>query len=80
MANAIQPQLAQAAREVTDAQDHSETDDPLTEFRTYAVALRNGLYQDRPLNEMEFLFMDNQFHVVEMAYLRWKRKHGNVGH
>ena len=80
MANAIQPQLAQAAREVTDAQDLSETDNPLREFGTCAVTLRNVLYQDRPLNEMEFLFMENHFRLVEMAYLRWKRKHGNVRH
>ena len=80
MADAIQPQLAQAAREVTDAQDHSETDNPLREFGTCAVALRNVLYQDRPLNEMEFLFIENHFRIVEMAYLRWKRKHGNVRH
>jgi hypothetical protein len=39
------------------------------------MALRNVLYQDRPLNEAEFLFVDNHFHVVQMAYLRWKRKH-----
>jgi hypothetical protein len=80
MADATQTQLAQAAREVTDAQDHSDTDDPLREFGACAVALRKVLYQDRPFNEMEFLFMENHFRVVEMAYLRWKRKHGNVGH
>jgi hypothetical protein len=38
--------------------------------------LRNMLYQDRPLNGAEFVFIDNHFQVLEMAYLRWKRKHG----
>ena len=28
--------------------------------------------QDRPLNEREFLFIDNHFQVLQMAYLRWK--------
>jgi len=39
------------------------------------VALRDVLYQDRSLTEAEFLFMDNHFQVLQMAYLRWKRKH-----
>ena len=72
---AIEPLFAQPAREVADAKDQHETDNPLREFGKCAVALRNVLYQDRSLNEGEFLFMDNQFQVLQMAYLRWKRKH-----
>ena len=30
------------------------------------------------LSEGEFHFMENQIWVLEMAYLRWKRKHGNM--
>jgi hypothetical protein len=28
------------------------------------------------LNEEECLFMDKQFQVLQIAYLRWKRVHG----
>ncbi len=38
------------------------------EFGKCAVALREILYQDRPLTEAEFLFMDNHFQVLGMAY------------
>jgi hypothetical protein len=44
-------------------------------FGECAVALRDILYQDVPLSEAECLHIDNHFHVLEMAYLRWKRKH-----
>ena len=44
-------------------------------FGECAVALRDILYQDAPLNDAECLHIDNHFHVLEMAYLRWKRKH-----
>ena len=27
----------------------------------------------------EFLFMENHFRVLEMAYHRWKKKHGSMG-
>jgi hypothetical protein len=47
----------------------------LKRFAEYAVAMRNILYQDRALSEAEYLFMDNHFRVMEMAYLRWKEKH-----
>jgi hypothetical protein len=45
------------------------------EFGKCAVALRNEQDQDRALNEVEMLFIENHFHVVQMAYLRWKQKH-----
>jgi hypothetical protein len=44
---AVQPLLAQPAREVADAKDHNETDDSLREFVKCAAALRNVLDQDR---------------------------------
>ena len=72
---AVETLLAQTAREVADAKDTNETDDTLREFGKCAVALRNVLYQDRALNTMELHFMDNHFQVLQMAYLRWKRKH-----
>ena len=49
------------------------------EFVKSAVALRTVRHQDRPLSQEEFLFIENHFRVLEMAYLRWKRKHGNMG-
>ena len=75
---AVEPLLVQPAREVADAKEHNETDHTLREFGKCAVALRNVLYQDRVLNEVEFLFIENHFQVVQMAYLRWKRKYSNV--
>jgi hypothetical protein len=72
---AVETLLAQTAREVVDAKEHNDTDHTLMEFGKCAVDLRNVLYQDRALNEVEFLFIENHFQVVQMAYLRWKRKH-----
>jgi hypothetical protein len=71
----VEPLLAQTADKVGDVKDKNQTDNTLREFGKCAVALRNVLYQDRPLNEVEFLFMDNYFLVLQMAYYRWKRKH-----
>jgi hypothetical protein len=75
---AVETLFAQTAREVVDANDHNETDNTLREFGKCAVALRNVLYQDRALNELEFLFIENHFQVLQMVYLRWKRKHTGV--
>jgi hypothetical protein len=72
--------LHQTTREAADLKDNEEPDITLREFGKCAVALRNVLYQDGSLNEAEFLFMDNHFQVLHMAYLRWKRQHGNIGH
>jgi hypothetical protein len=68
-------QLPRTAREMADAKDTNETDNTLRKFRKYAEALREVLYQDRPLDETEFRFIDNHFQVLQMAYFRWKRKH-----
>jgi hypothetical protein len=77
---AVETLVAQPAREMAEAKDQNETDNPLREFGKCAVALRHVLHQDRALNEVEFNFIDNHFQVLEMAYFRWKRKHGNIGH
>ena len=71
----VETLLAQPAREVPDAKDNNETDNRLREFGKCAVALRNVLHQDGSLNEVELLFIENHFQVLQMAYLRWKRKH-----
>lgn len=71
----IETLLAQTANEVGDAKDENQTDNTLREFGKCAVGMRDVLYQDRSLNEAEFLFMDNHFQLLQMAYLRWKRKH-----
>jgi hypothetical protein len=76
---AVETLFAPTACEVADAKDRNGLD-PLREFAKCAVAMRNVLYHDRSLNEEEFLFMENHLQVLEMAYLRWKRKHGSTGH
>jgi hypothetical protein len=54
---------------------HDGEKNSVQRFGECAVALRDILYQDAPLSEAECLHIDNHFHVLEMAYLRWKRKH-----
>lgn len=49
--------------------------DSLQRFAECAVAMRNILHQDADLSDPEFRFIENHFQVLEMAYLRWKRKH-----
>jgi hypothetical protein len=75
---AVDTLFAPPVCEVTDAKHQNASDDSLSEFAKCAVAMRNVLYQDRSLEQAEFLFMERHFQVLEMAYLRWKRKHGNV--
>jgi hypothetical protein len=72
---AVGTQSLQTARKGIETDDTKERDNTLIEFGRCAVTLRNVLYQDRALDEAEFSFMDNHFQVLEMAYLRWKRKH-----
>jgi hypothetical protein len=71
---AIETRLAQPACERTDAKDHVETDHGLREFWKSTVTLRTVLDQGRSLNDLELLLLENHFHVVQMAYLRWKRE------
>lgn len=75
---AVETLLAQTAREVAYTKDRTETDDTLSEFGKCAVALRSVLYKDRSLSEVEYLFMENHFQTLQMAYLRWKRKHSEL--
>ena len=46
----------------------------LKRFAECAVAMRNILQQDGEIGEAEFAFIDNHFHVLDMAYFRWKQK------
>ncbi len=47
----------------------------LRDFAKSAVVLRDILYDDSPLKETEYVFMEKHMQVLQMAYLRWKRKH-----
>ena len=72
---AVGTQSYQTARQVADATSQSGTDSTLMEFGACATSLRSILYQDRPLAQAEIRFIESHFHVLEMAYLRWKRTH-----
>lgn len=76
---AVGTQLPQTAKDVAEATGQPRTDSTLMEFGACTAALRSILYEDRPLAEAEIRFMENHFQVLEMAHLRWKRKHG-IGH
>jgi hypothetical protein len=67
--------FSQTAREVADAKDQNEMANTLREFGKSVVALRDLMDQDRSFTGMELLFIENHFQVIQMAYLRWKRKH-----
>jgi hypothetical protein len=67
--------LSQTAREVTDAKGQTEMADTLREFGKSVMALRDVMDHDRSFSDMEQLFIENHFQVIQMAYLRWKRKH-----
>lgn len=67
--------LSQIAREVADAKDQNEMANTLKAFGKSVVALRDLMDQDRSFTDMELLFIENHFQVIQMAYLRWKRKH-----
>lgn len=77
---AVNTMVAQPLHEMTDAKHANDTEERLRVFAKYAVALRNVLYEDKPLNEMEIVFIENHFQVLEMAFLRWKRQHGDIRH
>ena len=53
----------------------AENADVLHQFGQCAIVLRDVLYDDRFLDEEEFVFIDKHFQILNMAYLRWKRKH-----
>jgi hypothetical protein len=70
MASAVRTRQAGRAQEVRGQTDDR---DALHEFARCVSALRNLFYEERPLDEAEFIFMDKSFEVLQMAYLRWKR-------
>ena len=61
-----------------EAKDQIEMANTLREFGKSAVALRDVMDQNRSFTDMELLFIENHFQVIQMAYLRWKRKHRNL--
>jgi hypothetical protein len=67
--------LSQIAREVADAKDQNEMANTLKAFGKGVVALRDLMDQNRCFTDMELLFIENHFQVIQMAYLRWNRKH-----
>ena len=50
----------------------------LREFGKGAIALCDVMDQGKSLTDMELLFLENHFQVVQMAYVRWKRKYRPV--
>lgn len=58
-----------------DANAKGDNADVLHRFGQCASVLRDVLYDDRFLDEEEFVFIDKHFQILNMAYLRWKRKH-----
>jgi hypothetical protein len=72
MACAVRTRNAVHAPEVRVQKDDSNA---LHEFARSASVLRNLFFEDRPLDEATFIFMDKSFQVLQMAHLRWKRVH-----
>jgi hypoxanthine-guanine phosphoribosyltransferase len=64
--------------EEADAKGKNELDHALREFGKGAIALCDVMDQGRSLTDIELLFIENHFQVVQMAYLRWKRKYRPV--
>ena len=60
--------VTESPQEVADAQNANETNETLRAFANYAVGLRSVLYEDKPLNEMELLFIENHFHVLRDGF------------
>ena len=53
--------------------EESETDKTLKEFGRCCLAMCEILHSEKPLDEMELLFIDNHLQVLHMAYHQWKR-------
>ena len=62
---------AQAQGEVP----NEERGEILHRFGHSAAVLRDVLYDDRVVDDQEFVFIDKHFQILQLAYLRWKRKH-----
>ena len=65
-------------RKEAKASEPHELTTRLREFGTSVVALCELLDQGRSLTDMDVLFLENHFQVIQMAYLRWKRKYRPV--
>ena len=72
MASAVRTRHAVRAQKGSVQKDDR---DALHEFAHGVSALRNLFYEERPLDEAGFIFMDKSFQVLQMAYLRWKRRY-----
>ena len=72
---AVKREDSQTAREMDDPKDQTAMADTLREFGKSAMALRDVMDQNRSFSDMDLLFIENHFQVLQMAYLRWKRKH-----
>jgi hypothetical protein len=59
---------------IGEANHKTQAENDLRSFSECVVALRTIFYQDRPLERVEFVFMENHMQVLQMAYFRWKRK------
>ena len=66
---------AGATTSTHNANAKADNADVLHRFGQCASFLRDVLYDDRFLDEEEFVFIDKHFQILNMAYLRWKRKH-----
>lgn len=65
----------QTASETNDPKDQTAMANTLRDFGKSAMALRDVMDQNRSFSDMELLFIENHFQVIQMAYLRWKRNH-----
>ena len=72
------PNTDLSAGEEADAKGKIALDQTLREFGKSAIALCDVMDQGRSLTDMELLFIENHFQVVQMAYVRWKRKYRPV--
>jgi hypothetical protein len=53
----------------------THTPEALREFVRCASSLQDLLYDDRPLDDEEFLFMKNHFQNLQMAFFSWKQRY-----
>lgn len=58
--------------------DKRTIDSIVRDFGRSVVTLRDLLDADASLDDMEVLFVENHFHALQMAHLRWKRKHRHL--
>jgi len=79
MALPVETVSVQTASKRSEGEDKYKREDALRAFGKRTLALCKELHQYGPLDEVEFQFMDTHFQVLEMAYLRWKRKQKALG-